>query len=99
MVINLKINQLFVSIFVEYFFFSSCHEKFFSGKSESSKSKMASADKVSMDEDEAVSLEPVETSPEPVKTSSEPEIDDSELILQEANLSQIRNSVNLNKIK
>ena len=60
---------------------------------------MASTDKVSMDEDEAVSLEPVETSPEPVKTSSEPEIDDSELILQEANLSQIRNSVNLNKIK
>ena len=60
---------------------------------------MASADKVSMEQDEAASLEPVETSSEPVKTSSEPQIDDSELILQEANLSQIRNSVNLNKIK
>ena len=65
----------------------------------------SAADKVSMDEDETISepaetsSEPVETISEPVKTSFEPEVDDSEFILQEANLSQIRNSVNQNKIK
>jgi hypothetical protein len=50
-------------------------------------------------EEEETSPEPVKDKGEPVNTSSEPEIDDCEMILQEANLSQIRNAVNQNKIK
>ena len=60
---------------------------------------MDSTDNVSMEEEGENSSKPVEASLEPVKTSSESEVDDSESILQEGNLSQIRNIVNQNKIK